>query len=510
MIYSTSPFPYPARFFLSDNVMCTCLSFLLDNPSLNQKWMNFERFLFLAFSAFHSWCQYLPGAEIEVPFPLRDEDLYSLESEILSQKRTIVTSADDSSPKSLENRGIRGNLIRRDLSKTESGMGYSTNAQYRVAGTLDGSHANTCETKEGGNIQMITQIPHAPEALKQENEIDQSCKARQKQLRKAVLNEGNDSFSLHSHQGSKRANQDSMLVWQNFIPSEYATLCAVFDGHGPDGHHISRRLRDNLPGILASCWRSAWLSSSAVRRNNDFLDLIVDSSSSLGSDNEHLWLWEEAFHRAFKLMDRQLLKDEDVDCVYSGSTALTLVKLGDDIIIANVGDSRAVLAVRFADSLIPLQLSVDLTPNLPKEADRIQRCKGRVLALRKEPFVKRVWLPHVNSPGLAMARAFGDYILKEYGVISTPEVTHRHISKNDKFVVLATDGVWDVLSNEMVVNIVDNAPQRCNAAQAVVDAAVRAWKVKHPYAKMDDCSVVCLFLDSGDSQPVQASSSPSV
>lgn len=66
-----------------------------------------------------------------------------------------------------------------------------------------------------------------------------------------------------------------------------------------------------------------------------------------------------------------------------------------------------------------------------------------MLALRKEPFVKRVWLPHENTPGLAMARAFGDYIVKNYGVISVPEVTHRRISKNDKFVVLATDGVCD-------------------------------------------------------------------
>ena len=55
--------------------------------------------------------------------------------------------------------------------------------------------------------------------------------------------------------------------------------------------------------------------------------------------------------------------------------------------------------------------------------------------------MKRVWLPHDNVPGLAMSRALGDYSLKNYGVIAAPEVTYRHIMDDDKFIVLATDGV---------------------------------------------------------------------
>ena len=75
------------------------------------------------------------------------------------------------------------------------------------------------------------------------------------------------------------------------------------------------------------------------------------------------------------------------------------------------------------------------------EAERIKRLKGRVFAAWNEPSAKRVWLPHHNTPGLAMSRALGDYCLKNYGVISEPEVTHWHLTKRDKFVVLATDGV---------------------------------------------------------------------
>lgn len=76
-----------------------------------------------------------------------------------------------------------------------------------------------------------------------------------------------------------------------------------------------------------------------------------------------------------------------------------------------------------------------------EEADRIRKCRGRVFALQGEPEVARVWLPNNNSPGLAMARAFGDFCLKDFGLISVPDISYRHITEKDEFIVLATDGV---------------------------------------------------------------------
>jgi len=75
------------------------------------------------------------------------------------------------------------------------------------------------------------------------------------------------------------------------------------------------------------------------------------------------------------------------------------------------------------------------------EAERIKKCRGRVFALQDEPEVPRVWLPFDDAPGLAMARAFGDFCLKEYGVISIPEFSHRQLTDRDQFIVLASDGV---------------------------------------------------------------------
>ena len=75
------------------------------------------------------------------------------------------------------------------------------------------------------------------------------------------------------------------------------------------------------------------------------------------------------------------------------------------------------------------------------EAERIKKCRGRVFALQDEPEVPRVWLPFDDAPGLAMARAFGDFCLKDYGVISVPEFFHWSLTEKDQFVILASDRV---------------------------------------------------------------------
>ncbi|KFK30639.1 hypothetical protein AALP_AA6G008200 [Arabis alpina] len=196
-------------------------------------------------------------------------------------------------------------------------------------------------------------------------------------------------------------------------------------------------------------------------------------------------------------MDKELKIQKDVDCFCSGTTAVTMVKQGQHLVFGNIGDSRAVLGTRNKENkLVPFQLTEDLKPDVPAEAERIKKCRGRIFALRDEPGVSRLWLPNHNSPGLAMARAFGDFCLKDFGLISVPDVSYRLLTEKDEFVVLATDGIWDALTNEEVVEIVAKAPTRSSAGRALVEAAVRNWRWKFPTSKVNDCAVVFLFLDS--------------
>ncbi|CAA3019607.1 probable protein phosphatase 2C 33 [Olea europaea var. sylvestris] len=341
---------------------------------------------------------------------------------------------------------------------------------------------------------------------------------RDEQLRKTpgrmFLNGSSEVASLFTQQGKKGTNQDAMLVWENFGLRTDTVFCGVFDGHGPYGHLVAKRVRDSLPSKLSAHWevdiksdevlRAGSLNSTGSRCSEDTSFLTLDELSiasvyleDAAKHPEDFQTLKESFLKAFKVMDRELRMYSNVECFCSGTTAVTLVKQGQDLVIGNVGDSRAVLGTRDENnSLIAVQLTVDLKPNLPAEAERILKCKGRVFALQDEPEVARVWLPNSDSPGLAMARAFGDFCLKEFGLISVPEISYRRITDKDEFIVLATDGIWDVLSNEEVVDIVGSCSTRSYAARMLVESAVRAWRSKYPTSKVDDCAVVCLFLDS--------------
>ncbi|KAL8051979.1 hypothetical protein ABFX02_06G182200 [Erythranthe guttata] len=341
------------------------------------------------------------------------------------------------------------------------------------------------------------------------------------------LNGSSDVASLFTQQGKKGTNQDAMVVWENFGSRTDTVFCGVFDGHGPYGHMVAKRVRDSLPLMLIANWEVNNIKSDEILREvslNTTGSLSTEEASSCLSANEEslssidaegalkqqgvFQTLKKSFLNAFKVMDRELRMYTNIDCFYSGTTAVTFVKQGQHLVIGNVGDSRAVLATRDENNkLTAVQLTVDLKPNLPAEEERIRKCKGRVFALQDEPEVARVWLPNNNSPGLAMARAFGDFCLKDFGLISVPEISYRHITNKDEFVVLATDGIWDVLSNKEVVKIVSSCPSRSQAARAVVETAVRAWRSKYPTSKVDDCAVICLFLDSNESTTASSTNS---
>ncbi|KAE8731837.1 putative protein phosphatase 2C 18 [Hibiscus syriacus] len=267
------------------------------------------------------------------------------------------------------------------------------------------------------------------------------------------LNGASSVTCLYTQQGKKGTNQDAMLVWENFSSRSDTIFCGVFDGHGPFGHMVSNKVRDSLPIILCTQWKTSLTGdqSSLNKSENAPESTVSEDAASLSMDDE----------------------------CFDGTTAVTLVKQGQDLVIGNIGDSRAVLAMRDKDnSLIAIQLTVDLKPDLPREAARIQQCKGRVFSLQDEPEVARVWLPNNDSPGLAMARAFGDFCLKDFGLISMPDVFYRRLTERDEFIILATDGVWDVLSNKEAIDIVASAPSRSTAARALVDCATQHGDLK--------------------------------
>ncbi|XP_022865422.1 probable protein phosphatase 2C 72 [Olea europaea var. sylvestris] len=306
--------------------------------------------------------------------------------------------------------------------------------------------------------------------------------------------------STYSHPGSKGFNQDSAILYQGY-GIEDGAFCGVFDGHGKNGHIVSKLVRNRLPLLLLNQRNAiAKISTSAIYTSS------LKRSGSVNGElvpSKNFMKWKEAGLSAFKVMDKELKLLDKFDFCCSGTTAVVVVKQGGDLVIANLGDSRAILGTKTENGIKAVQLSTDFKPEVPGEAERIRKCNGRVLALKEEPHIQRVWLPHEDSPGLAMSRAFGDFLLKYHGIISIPDISYHHISTNDQFLVLATDGVWDVLNNDKVISIVASADNEEAAAKAVVDASTAAWKRKFPNSNRDDCTVICLFLQNKSQHDLQ-------
>ena len=104
----------------------------------------------------------------------------------------------------------------------------------------------------------------------------------------------------------------------------------------------------------------------------------------------------------------------------------------------------------------PIPLSKDHKPNVESEKKRIYRNKGRVeqyseFGIKTGPF--RVWLKNEMYPGLAMSRSIGELTAYSVEVIPEPEIIEYFVNTNTKYVMLASDGIWEFLSNEAVMKI---------------------------------------------------------
>ncbi|ODM96802.1 putative protein phosphatase 2C T23F11.1 [Orchesella cincta] len=146
-----------------------------------------------------------------------------------------------------------------------------------------------------------------------------------------------------------------------------------------------------------------------------------------------------AFKKAFLEFDYSMLKDEKLKNEVCGTTAVTVLIKGNQLYCGNAGDSRAVACIN--GKCHPL--SFDHKPSNPIELERIKKAGGFVEYNR------------VNG-NLALSRALGDFVFKrnerklpeEQMVTALPDVEKKTITEDWEFVILACDGIWDVVSNE--------------------------------------------------------------
>jgi serine/threonine protein phosphatase PrpC len=162
---------------------------------------------------------------------------------------------------------------------------------------------------------------------------------------------------------------------------------------------------------------------------------------------------------------------------------------------ANIGDSRAIIISEKNGTWSCTPISRDHKPDDTDEFERIKKYGGRVEAYLdeygKDFGPKRVWLKHENLPGLAMSRSFGDLCACRAGVIQTPEIKDYKLTKDDKAIFLASDGVWEFLSNKNVIDILKpylkNGQEELGVNE-VIKKSVAHWKKED--VVIDDITVV--------------------
>lgn len=95
-----------------------------------------------------------------------------------------------------------------------------------------------------------------------------------------------------------------------------------------------------------------------------------------------------------------------------------------------------------------------------------------------------------------MTRSFGDMVSARVGVIALPDVIEVELTKDDKFIIIASDGVWEFLSNDEIAAIVWPFFEKKNAegaAEAIVRRSYQRWKEEEEV--VDDITCIVIFLD---------------
>ena len=258
----------------------------------------------------------------------------------------------------------------------------------------------------------------------------------------------------HSLQGKRESNEDqhSTILNLNNDNKEMNNInfLGVYDGHG--GKTVSKYLKENLPNYFIKKFKK-----NIYLKQDMFSKHVVDVYNLIQND----------------------LKDNHPRLVnYCGSTCcITIHCLEEGFLwIINVGDSRAVLS---NENGIAIPLSKDHKPNSPEERVRIENLGGKIIYDGVDWRIKN----------LSLSRAFGDIECTPY-VTHLPQIYCRKLSKGDKFLILACDGLWDVLSNQDAVDFIldlETKNYRGNYAKVLAKYALEK-------GSMDNITVIVYYF----------------
>jgi len=248
-----------------------------------------------------------------------------------------------------------------------------------------------------------------------------------------------DGTAVFAIQGRRPKMEDRFSVVEK-VGGTNAKLYAVFDGHG---------------GEFAADYAKDKLIPKLERRIAELYNNTNNNNNNKASEYGHI-ITEELLG-----VDQALVAEAKRTQNIAGTTALLAIEDSGHLVVANVGDSRGVMCDE-SGGVIPL--SFDHKPQQLKEHNRIKEAGGFIT-------FNGVW----RVVGiLATSRAMGDYPLKERKfVVADPDILTFDLgSIRPQFILLASDGLWDIFTNEEAVAFVkDRIDDPLHAARALTTQA---------------------------------------
>lgn len=284
------------------------------------------------------------------------------------------------------------------------------------------------------------------------------------EVRCAVTEYSGVSKKGHAPYNPRKKNQDALIMADD--PNSNTLVLCVLDGHGEHGDGVSQTFRDQLIPEMFN--HPEWLDD-----------------------------YKKATSDAIAKVERNLLRNYRIDSEFSGTTLSMAIVRGNNLTGVNIGDSRVIMGKEENGALTFQDITFDHKPDSPKEKERILACGGRVFAVEYDDGIDgppRVWLGHMDIPGLAMSRSLGDVVAHSAGVISEPEFTDYILDPaTDRFIVVATDGLWEFVDNQEAVEMVEGQAGPCDAVDALVTEAATRWM--HEEQVIDDTTIIvaCLY-----------------
>lgn len=297
---------------------------------------------------------------------------------------------------------------------------------------------------------------------------------------KSILSYYGLSRAGYEGQKHKKNNQDAYTMLDSFANNKTYKLFCVCDGHGSEGHLVSQYLINMLTNELSHNLAEFCLDDDEPTAINGISRIISAT---------------------FQLVNSQLEMHPSINTVFSGSTCLSLIYTPPKIIIANTGDSRGIVGRYNALSKkwTHLPLSRDHKPSQEDEAERIIDQGGEIRPFRckgQDAGPDRVWVKGREIPGLAMSRSFGDRVAETVGVICDPEIKEHYFEQDDKFIILASDGVWEYMKNKECVDLIQHFYMKGDIKGACENLYIeckRRW-IKNE-GVVDDITMIIIFLE---------------